>query len=408
MRHTKAQEMPYAAIIKALIVLTAGLLIFLVVSSGFLQKAIKEWLGQTDVILGDEQSGDYILRAGLEELTGSNVTLHITPNPLRCGEIRHPDGAFIIKQASVESVDVPDDAFEEIGKEDVSEDCDSKTVTVTLSDTDPLRTHVIRLEVWGEENTVLETLDFEVPMWGIMLRRYLDSPMAELGMEYEGVFALMWSYNMHRDPGPTIFDDHPKEQSLDLGQGQMDEVVDFFGIEDERRAIEDVSGLFEGTFRDFLVKLACTYPEGNSGGRGVKENAFQIVVTGLFGDLQDFDGVSGKPPTEGQPVPRVRDGTGARGWDQDATYRNQLLPTMINVWYPGMQVGGNLAWNPGAMVRSRDTWWTEDEAFYDEREIYLPADGEMEIEGPEGSCLKGKTFMVSLRVCPEIACGIGG
>src|SRR3989338_540238 len=184
MRHTKAQEMPYAAIIKALIVLAAGLAIFLGVSAGFLQKAMKEWLGQTDVILGDEQSGDYILRAGLEELRESEVTLHITPNPLRCAEI-DDSNSFVIYQASSASPDIPDEAFKDNEVERISrhENCDSdQTVNFTLIEVDkPLNTHIVRLEVWGENpREVLETIDLEVNMWSVFLGGLMGVSVARL------------------------------------------------------------------------------------------------------------------------------------------------------------------------------------------------------------------------------------
>ncbi len=422
MRHTKAQEMPYAAIIKALIVLVAGLAIFLVVSSGFLQKAIKEWFGQTDVILGDEQSGDYILRAGPEELTGTSATLHITPNPLRCAEI-DDSNSFVIYQASSASPDIPDEAFKDNEVERISrhENCDrDQTVNFTLMEVDkPLNTHIIRLEVWGENpREVLETIDLEVNMWSVFLSGLMGVSVARLessGLSEPHRSPIGWSLNMHTDPGLISAGKWPNDQSRQYdAEYRIRDVREFLGIgTNPYYSIPDLPSFAGKTFKDAVVDIYCTYPDinvaawnsrGASASSGqlpqMKADTFQVIVTAAFGDLQDFGEESGRPDTPGQPFPMIRPGMGPRGWTNSGD-TDQLLPMKIRVNYP--ETDDSEAWYLDAMIRARrNSDWTHDDVFGGS------ADGSVTFDAPEGSCLAGKQLIAEMWVCPEEECQLGG
>ena len=238
--------------------------------------------------------------------------------------------------------------------------------------------------------------------WQFLLNTYLNTPMFLLNSPFISApqgSAIRWSLAMHRNPPGAFWDNYPSDQSLLLSDAEWREVHDFLGLATSGipNTIPDIPALTSGTFKDFLNKLPCASPDLNSGATGVKKRALQTVVTALFGDIQDFESASGRPATPGQPVPRLRDGTGPRGW-QSGAYANQLYPLEIGVWYPEMAVGGNLAWNPEAMVRARTNAWIGDDAFYGK-----PYSAQMDFPGT--GCLAGKTMTIYLRACT--ACGGG-
>ena len=333
MRAKKAQGLPFKQIIVAAIVLLTLVIVAMIGPS-----SIRTGFNNLLKVIGlaEEEgttAGDYILRASVKVIDESTVMLQFTPNPIRCAQIRGTS-PYTITQGFVPYPEeyIPDAKFEEFKTHRAKGTNCGKRVTVdniTLIHPEEFGTRIIRIEVHGTDQAgVLETVPVEVNKWELLLLMYLNTPMSELKKEYDNDEALTWSYNMHQDPGFGFWNEHPSDQTLDLSQTDIDEALVFLG---------EFSNLNEGTFEDFLSKMACTFPEGNVGdasGKFTKNRAMQIVMTALFGDLQDFNELVQDPPTtSGQPVYRVRDGIGPRGYEGKGGYTNQVWPIRIMTEY---------------------------------------------------------------------------
>lgn len=401
MRNKKAQGLPSREMIRAILAILAVLVVAAAIGSGAIKTGFNNLLNAIG-LAGDEDAaaGDYIIQASAEIIDENTVVVHFTPNPIRCAEIRESK-PYVITQGftdypekyipKYEEADTIQDKGGNCGKQRDSED-------ISLISPEKFGTRILNIEVYGNEQGgfPLETVPVEVNEWERLLRVYLNSPMEGIGDHtLSGPYGapILWSLVMHNKDMVGLVH---CEQSMNLNQESIDEVEDLLGLDGS--SIEDVPEFTQGNFKEFLTKLGCAHPEKELGDR-----TLQIIMTAMFGDIQDFERQSGEPDHPGQPVPRIRDGTGIRGY-YILSWSNQLLPIYIDVNYPGddspFTFSGSVrdyAHSISAcvgLVGGRPSWKGEQGA-------------SIPIDTSADSCFGGKPIEVLLYFCPEDKCKVG-
>lgn len=404
MRHNKkAQGLPLVKIVTAALVLLV-LVVVAIIGPGMIKKGFNNLLCAVDLCKEAEGSGDYILRTSVEFVDEDHVILHFTPNPTRCAEIRETN-PYNISQAYVPYGEdyIPEGDYEEVEVVGGKGDCGKEVLVpgheggepFTLVQPDEYGTHMLRIEVYGEEqhNIPLEKVPVEVNEWERLLMTYLNTPMEDVGRgslsdPYNS--PISWSLAMHTEK--RGLGNHPEDQSMNMDSGRLRDVKDILGLEGS--TIEDIPDFTGGNFKEFLVKLGCAYPAGHplGGQLNLKTDTMQTLVTAMFGDLQDFNEESGEPDSPDQPVPRIRDGIGIRGYTSivDSAYKNQLLPAFIEAQYPSSDFDTGFTIFGQVRAHGKYVSWKPSE----------PSATKM-FDTPQDSCFAGRQITLNMYVCPE-------
>lgn len=406
MRHNrKAQGLPLVKIVTAAIVLLV-LVVVALIGPGMIQKGFNNLLRAVGLAPTEEgaATGDYILQAYAEPVDEGSVILHFTPNPARCAEIRE-NNPYRISQgfAPYSENYIPDSEYEEVGVLGAKGSCGKERLYPADEDDEPIAlvhpgeygTHLLRIDVYGEEQGgfPLESVPVEVNEWERLLMTYLDSPMEDVGRgslsdPYNS--PISWSLAMHTEK--RGLGNHPEDQSMNMDSGRLRDVKDILGLEGS--TIEDIPDFTGGNFKEFLVKLGCAYPAGHplSGQLNLKTDTMQTLVTAMFGDLQDFNEESGEPDSPDQPVPRIRDGIGIRGYTSivDSAYKNQLLPAFIEAQYPSSDFNNGFTIFGQVRAHGKYVSWKPSEP-----------SATRTFDTPQDSCFGGRPITLNMYVCPQ-------